>query len=613
MPWFGAMLPGLSRSAARHVPHLLLLPLLLLALPARAAEDPGGYEVRLVERALAEEGLMPLSPEAAEGLPVDAIHVVGEDIVGPADPYPALLNWVHVRTRADVVRREVLLEEGAPYSARLAAETERNLRRMFLFAVARVLPVAGAHPGSVGVLVVTKDLWSLRLNSEYRLVGPLLQYVRLRPSEQNLLGRAQQVSLDLGLELDVFRLGAGFTEPRLGGSRLALSTAAAVRFNRASGLPEGVVGSASLSQPLYSLATPWAFSAGASVNLRRTRVFRGGSVLTLPYPDEADALAQVPLQYDVRELAASAGLTRSLGGHVKHDLTVTVGAYGRRYTPPREVVPDPAQAAWLVERYLPRSEEATYVGLGWRTFEASYAVLRDFDTFALSEDVQQGPALHLGLRLAPALLPGTSPFLDAGGEASWRRVLLGDGLVQLRGAASVRWARTVGEGGRAGEGGRPGPTNRRITAEALVGTPMLGPVRLVHRTLLDLNVDSLFERVQLLGGSNGLRGLAPEALEGRRILLHNTELRTRPVEVLTLHAGLALFWDAGTARVGRSPLVHTVGAGVRLLFPQFDVEPLRLDVGWVLNADQPPLGGRISSTFGQLPREHPAFLDRALP
>jgi hypothetical protein len=564
------------------------------------AAAPAGYEARLVARALVRTGLVALEdPAAAEGRRVGAVHVASEDIVGPADPYPQLLNWLHATTRPHVVEREVLLQVGAPYSAQLAAETERNLRRMFLFAVSRVVPVEGAEPGTVDVLVVTKDLWSLRLNSEFRLVGSLLQYLRLRPSETNLLGRAQRLSGDFALELDVLRLGAGFTEPRLGGSRLSLVSLGALRFNRESGRLEGGVGQLSLSQPLYSLATPWAFSADAAVNLRRVRTFRGAEVLRLPYPSAEAPEAEVPLQYDARELVAGAGLTRSFGTRWKNELSVSLGAYRRSYTPAPDVVTDPAQAAWLAERYLPRSEDATYLGLAWRSFEASFAVLRDFDTFALSEDVQQGHAVDVVARLAPALLPGTRPFADLGADAAWRRVVLGDGLVQVRAAASLR---LMG-----------GPTNRRVAGEVLLGSPSLGPLRLVHRTLLDVNVDSLTERVQLLGGSNGLRGLAPEALQGRRVLLHNTELRTRPLEVLTLHAGLALFWDAGTASAGEAGHVHTVGAGLRLLFPQFDREPVRIDVGWVLNAPQPPLGGRVLSTFGQQTEVGPAFLGRPLP
>ena len=74
------------------------------------------------------------------------------------------------------MRAEVLLRAGEPYSAQLASETERNLRKMFILATAVVLPVKARAPDAVSVLVVTKDLWSIRLNSEFSLVeGTLLK------------------------------------------------------------------------------------------------------------------------------------------------------------------------------------------------------------------------------------------------------------------------------------------------------------------------------------------------------------------------------------------------------------------------------------------------------
>ena len=67
-------------------------------------------------------------------------------------------------------------------SSTLVSETERNMRTLFIFAVARVVPLRGSAPDKVAVLVVTKDLWSIRLDSEYNLIGTLLQYLRIRPT-----------------------------------------------------------------------------------------------------------------------------------------------------------------------------------------------------------------------------------------------------------------------------------------------------------------------------------------------------------------------------------------------------------------------------------------------
>jgi hypothetical protein len=148
--------------------------LTLMAVPLMAAA-PGkgtsaeGYEEALVTWGLAQHG-REVEPEP-EGKRLEEVLVASEDVIAESDPYPHFLNIAHVRTREQVVRREVLLEPGAPYSAGLAEETARNLRNLFIFAVVRVVPVKGQSPGGVALLIVTKDIWSLRLNPTWDLVG----------------------------------------------------------------------------------------------------------------------------------------------------------------------------------------------------------------------------------------------------------------------------------------------------------------------------------------------------------------------------------------------------------------------------------------------------------
>ena len=106
--------------------------------------------------------------------------------------------------------------------------------------------------------------------------------------------------------------------------------------------------------------------------------------------------------------------------------------------------------------------------------------------------------------------------------------------------------------------------------------------------------------------------MAAEALSGTHELLLNFEYRTRAVELFTLHAGLVLFWDVGSAFTRGPTPVHTVGLGLRFLLPQLDVEPFRVDFGYVLNAANPPFWDHVSSSFGQVDDYRPGFLDRPL-
>ncbi|HVG60005.1 MAG TPA: hypothetical protein VNA24_15720, partial [Hyalangium sp.] len=136
--------------------------------------------------------------------------------------------------------------------------------------------------------------------------------------------------------------------------------------------------------------------------------------------------------------------------------------------------------------------------------------------------------------------------------------------------------------------------------------------RFVARGMLDVNIDDLFDRVSLLGGANGLRGAAQDAYAGKRLLLVNLEYRTAPVVIRTLHLGGLLFYDVGSAFNRRPSLVHSVGVGIRFLFPQFNVHVFRMDFGYVLNDAPPPVLQRFTFSGGQITAYRPDILETPL-
>jgi outer membrane translocation and assembly module TamA len=100
-------------------------------------------------------------------------------------------------------------------------------------------------------------------------------------------------------------------------------------------------------------------------------------------------------------------------------------------------------------------------------------------------------------------------------------------------------------------------------------------------------------------------------------LLINLEYRTLPWEFHTLHAGLVVFYDAGSAFSDAASLknnfTHTIGIGLRTLFPQFDTQTFRFDFGYVIRG--PPASSfadQFSTSFGQVFDYRPAFLDQPL-
>lgn len=566
--------------------------LLAVVVAAGPVGDGKSYEDTLIDHVIQEQGLERVL--VPDGLEVESVLVSTDDVIGAIDPWPSIINWIHVRTRESVVRREALLETGRPWVADRALETERILRSLFIFAVAKVVAVKGER-GGVRALVVTKDRWSLRLNSEFTFSGGQLTYLRLRPTEQNFLGRNMQVSADFILRRDTIQVGEAFTDRRGFGSDVFIQQAGLLIFNRATGAFEGANGSAFVGKPLLTLAQPWAYGVSGSANVRRRRIFRGASVWQLPYPDETAPSASVPYVYDVLEGGAAASVTRSFGLERKLDLVGTVGGYLRQYTPPKESPLSDEQRAWFTSKYLPRSENALYTSLTFRAFTADFRALRDLDTFQLSEDYQLGPLLKGGVRWAVPT-PWTSHFVELGIGLRYRWLLGGD-LLTLNGATAAR----VVPG--------QGLYNRAYAFEIQNLSPKLEGGRFFTRFAIEGRANDLNNTLYFLGGDTGLRGTLPESYSGRNKLLLNVEYRTRPFEVATIVMGFVLFYDMGSAFDAMPNLVHTMGGGLRILLPQVNQEVIRIDFGMVLGGPDRPGLDRFTATFGQVNDVHPGLLD----
>ncbi|MHB8876933.1 MAG: BamA/TamA family outer membrane protein [Myxococcaceae bacterium] len=580
------------------MPHRLLALLVLLAPLAVAAEVPD-FEQRLIELALSRTARTP--EPFPEGRTVEEILVESEEIFAAADPYPDLLNVFHRLTREDVVRREVLLPVGAPYRAELAAETERNLRDHFIFAVAKVVPVAG-RAGGVALLVVTKDRWTLRLNSDFSFVGRTLLFLRLQPAEQNFLGNDQQVALDFVLRPDTLQLGQAFEDKRLFAGRVALGESAALVVNRQSRAVEGSAGKVVLTRKLLSLDDTWGFSMSAGWSASTSRSYgpdgqtlyavNGGKLRQRSDLQESDTDA-VPYVYEGEDFAASALYTRSFGRALKANVSAGAGAYARKYrAPPAALLSDGQRA--ILEGKLPLSESAVYLTARLRLYEARFRALHDIDSFTLSEDTQLGGQAQLWARWANPAFFSPSAFVESGGWARYR-LLAADDLASVVVAASVR--------------AQGGWVNRHLAAEVSNVSPHLGFGRIVARALVHLREADQDLQPALLGGANGLRGTGAGELSGQNMALVNVELRTRPVEFQTVYVGLDLFWDAGAAFDHSPVLTHTLGVGLRILLPQFNKETIRIDFGMVLNGAGPNPVGRFSASYGQVTDYRPTILE----
>jgi hypothetical protein len=149
-------------------------------------------------------------------------HRIDSVFVETAKPHlgrlASLIEKIHVRTRPDVIRRELLFAPGDTVDTLSVAESLRRLRKLSFLDYARVearqCPTQTGE--SLALTVVTRDSWTTRPDIRGSSVSP-----RIGLTERNLFGTGRTVGIDLAsrngtigagvIASDAFGFGTGMT------------------------------------------------------------------------------------------------------------------------------------------------------------------------------------------------------------------------------------------------------------------------------------------------------------------------------------------------------------------------------------------------------------------
>jgi hypothetical protein len=458
----------------------------------------------------------------------------------------------------------------------------------------------------VRVVVITKDVWSLRLNwdAEFIITGGAVrgfEELALQPAEWNVAGIHQTASGLFILQPSAYTLGVGYTIPRIDGSRIALMTDANVVINRATNSPEGSGGELITGQPIYSGLTKWAWDAIVDWQDVIDRRYQNGALA--PYVDPVTGLS-VPFQYRDREYGAAYHVTRSFGWDIKHDLTFGAGVSTAVF---RTDFPgaDPRTVADFVAANVPVNNNRVGPSIGYHTYTKRYARLIDFESLALQEDVGLGHDVVVRFYPSFKALGSTLDLFGVYAAAGYTFALR-DGLFRVALASTTE----------------PDPDriyNASINPTAHLVTPTVAGVgRLVmdatmlYRWRDGLNITGacpgqsawgpFVPCATFLGGTDRLRGFPTNFFVGRDFVSYNLEWRSRPVEVLTCQIAGVAFYDAGDAFDGLTNIhpFQSVGFGLRALFPWLDREVFSADIGFPIERPIDPATGAPIAGYGFL-------------
>jgi hypothetical protein len=562
------------------------------------AVENSELEERAVTRAL---GPRPDREPAPAGQLIESVSIARLSVFDDDDPVPDFVNRFHAQTREPVIRRELLFREGDTFTVERVQETIRNLQTLPQFGVVVIVALRGSAPGRVKVVVIVRDVWSLRLAYDFQgasepwltlpvpVVGhiPRLKanYLLVNPTEANLFGTRTQLGGIFTLQPDRYSIGGNVLHPRVAGTKIDTFALGRVFVNLDSGKPEGSAVTLLMYRELISLADKWAFLAGAGWLVEQTRL----------YSNREPVLSEggIPIAYHTGIARGGAELTRSYGSNLKFNLTWGVELNRKSYEAARRPQDTPEEHARFVRDELPVSDTrvSPFFALEHRT--ARFLAAQDVETLSLQESFSLGQMAALRLYPAARALGSTR---DLVGSVAWLGYTLPwqDGLVRALASSAIEQA----------DSGR----HQASAQGALrVVSPKLGFVRLVLDGALVSTYQNYLNRKLALGGDTRPRGYALSALRGPTAAAASLELRTSSIDILSVRVAGVAFYDVGGVgeRSSELALRQSVGAGVRLLMPQFNRQVFRFDWAAPLTPDylarrpDRPLPGAFFFGFGQ--------------
>jgi hypothetical protein len=578
--------------------------------PCDWAATMSPLERRSLRRILALHGYE-LEP-SPWGKTIRKVIVHNEEVFAEAN-WLEFFNIFHVTSKPGSVRAEVVVEDGEPWSDERVLESTRRLRDPLYSSIVIAVPVKTGDPDQVDLLVITRDVWSLRLNTKWDIQGSNLLGLTMSLSENNFLGRRKTVAVGLTMDQGAIAAGPLYIDKNFLGQHIDFRARVDKIFTRKTldvfapdgthiptGDPggiqdesklrsEGTAITAQMTKTLWSLRSTWGYGWSFSYRDSVSRSYLFTGVRRFDDPDTAEA-EMLPREYRLRTWSARASATRQWGTDLKH--SVEAGYNVSSIQPSLLDTPifqgvDPTVLDHFRETVFARDEVASYPFVEYSLFEPRYVTVRNLDTYELAEDLRFGPSLSLGIAQTFRTLGSTYRFTRPSASAGWTFPWGRDGFARISAGGQVRL--------------QEGETiDNTATGGVRIATPTLASL---FRVLLQASVDTRWndappDDYYTLGSDNGLRGYGVAEFFGDRRVIGQLEARSVPYHFWVLGLGGVVFYEGGSVASSFKQMqyFHDVGFGLRMLIPQSSRELFRFDLAFPLVTAQDAIAG------------HPRFL-----
>jgi len=547
-----------------------------------------GAEKLATTRAFAEGNYeLALKPE---GKIIEKIVIFTESPFLKEAKFLTYFNSWHVNTKDSTIGDSILFETGEEYDADLVRFSELSLQSGPFRSLVVILPVKrpGQSDDKIDILVVTRDTWSLRLDSEFEFTGGSLNSLDLAFSENNLFGFNKIARITFSRDPYSFETGLTYQDPRLFGSGLQLTLASSLIFTNQEGKFSGYRAGFKLKRPFYSLYEKYSYSFSLDISDKPKVSFEGGNIRLFEVEGRED-LGVVQRKFQNFELAGKAKFTRSLGVLVKHNLSLGYGLNIFRSDFHESFPDNPELKQEFRDRVMPLAEIESFLFGGYDFFTNRFITGYDLNTYELAEILRLGPMFNMqfDVGLGPKLL----------GDYTFLRPAFGFGF-RLNPIKDFFWETTLLLSAR---------FQGEIVDNAVsFGTTLFSPqffklFRLVLAGNAGMRVDDRHNTKFALGGESGLRGFLMSQFLGSQFFRINAEVRSASWPVWISRVGGVLFYDAGDAfdDTSRAQVRQSIGLGLRILLMQFNRQVIRIDYGFPLDQPITNVLSGLSVGFGQ--------------
>lgn len=462
----------------------------------------------------------------------------------------SFVNALHTTTQFDVIEDELLFAAGDDLDTTVLQETERNLRRIGVFATVSIT-TRDVGADSVDVIVFTQDRLSLRPAALLGTGGGITN-IGAKLEEINLFGNGTQAMI-YGLYRTENAIGwegmAQLTQRRLFGSDVNLIAALRANAVRTDQMLQ-------VTQPYRTMSTPWAFSLGV------------WNAFGSDFDYRSDPAQRTLLPFHDREIVG--WLSQASGERDRLFTSVSV-----RLSDVQRVVPSSRQAF----------DNTGHVLVSFSSITQKYHRSRFLDGYE-TEDVPEGA-------WGSAII-GRVFSLGNGGQTFW---YLGGQAEQSRYVSSSLYLH-----GRIQAGTGFGDRRARYTYLEING---LGHLKFSEHFVATARIRSQTSwnwtafRQLVLDFETGLRGYVANGISGENRIFTNSELRWFPGwKTWILGWSAVAFYDNGTVWAQGDPLSstrfhHAVGLGLRIhnLKAAGDDAVFRFDLAY--NMDTGKIAGLI--------------------